>query len=741
MSKASSQYLVERLVASCDNDVTTAAHKMRVSVATIARWRTGQSRPQPTLERRLMSLTHDTHPDHDDLFSRNLLTASDVRLNRIEAHVLDALSEIREVFHSHSHFSSQQDCLDFIASIFFAHISSIESGGSGISADIVSGFSNAAEALSVFVQKAYDENLSDDQKKSLDERFRTVNLTDNDYAFAETIISKIEKTRDAIREAHSRGRDDILNAIFSRFICGSFVDEKEMGQYLTPPEVVDLMTRYGLSCLSTEMRNALTNPNALSSSGIILDPSCGVGSFLGSAVHILSDRARTLFDAEGFEKWKNQLLSDHIVGFEKSMRMAHLAITNLFLFGAGTARVHRVNSLIKSDLTTSSIDGQCWLILTNPPFGAEFSGDEILNYKITRNGAKNYFSADSEILFIERYIDWLAPGGVLVSVVPDNLLTGQGIYAQAREYIRNHCQIMSIVSLPSVTFAAAGTSTKTSILTIRKMATASNQTSKTYFGVCSAVGFDVVTRGGYRRRRPLPDNDLSTIASDLSGGSPPELGRWGTLTTEDRRWDAIYHAHPSLTDGIGTEDGESSSPLVKDVANLVDERNSPKRLFKKTFPYIEISDIDPKTGWVHSKSLPVEKAPSRARKVVRAGDVLVSTVRPERGAVGVVPQHLDGAICSTGIGVLRPFQINAHLLRRLLISKFVISQMERHNVGIAYPAISEQDLLSFGLPIPWAQMEKLAELGELVEEALNRASASLTKLDEELNEIGPELSR
>ncbi len=60
------------------------------------------------------------------------------------------------------------------------------------------------------------------------------------------------------------------------------------------------------------------------------------------------------------------------------------------------------------------------------------------------------------------------------------------------------------------------------------------------------------------------------------------------------------------------------------------------------------------TNMITAKSIPCDEAPSRARKLVAAGDVLISTVRPERKAIGVVPADLDGAVCSTGIAVLRP---------------------------------------------------------------------------------------
>ena len=72
------------------------------------------------------------------------------------------------------------------------------------------------------------------------------------------------------------------------------------------------------------------------------------------------------------------------------------------------------------------------------------------------------------------------------------------------------------------------------------------------------------------------------------------------------------------------------------------------------FTYVDISSIDRETKRiVDPKALSVAKAPSRARQVLKTGDVLVSMTRPNLNAVAIVPPDLDGAIGSTGFHVLR----------------------------------------------------------------------------------------
>lgn len=135
------------------------------------------------------------------------------------------------------------------------------------------------------------------------------------------------------------------------------------------------------------------------------------------------------------------------------------------------------------------------------------------------------------------------------------------------------------------------------------------------------------------------------------------------------------------------------------MADLVSDRADPRRGVSDTFDYIEISDVDPTNLIVASKQMLSRDAPSRARRSVKAGDVLVSTVRPDRRTIGVVPEWLDGAVCTTGFAVLRSKAVHPLVLAALLRNEFVTRQLMRNNIGIAYPAIEASCLLDVILPI------------------------------------------
>jgi hypothetical protein len=148
-----------------------------------------------------------------------------------------------------------------------------------------------------------------------------------------------------------------------------------------------------------------------------------------------------------------------------------------------------------------------------------------------------------------------------------------------------------------------------------------------------------------------------------------------------------------------------------------------------SFPYIDIGSIDIRTGAIHATELQAEDAPSRARSVVSAGDILLSSVRPERGAVGRVPASLDGAIASSGFFVLRPIdktRDTADALYLFLLTDQYRSQAVRRSSSSMYPVINESELRTVLVPL-----DALQDATEAISD-LRSADASLARAAEEL---------
>ena len=95
------------------------------------------------------------------------------------------------------------------------------------------------------------------------------------------------------------------------------------------------------------------------------------------------------------------------------------------------------------------------------------------------------------------------------------------------------------------------------------------------------------------------------------------------------------------------------------------------------------------------------EAPGRARQVIRASDVLVSTVRPYLRATAMVPEELDGQIGSTGFCVLRSATGTGHgYLYALSRMSWFTEQLNSRARGASYPAVTDRDIWNLPVPLP-----------------------------------------
>jgi len=114
--------------------------------------------------------------------------------------------------------------------------------------------------------------------------------------------------------------------------------------------------------------------------------------------------------------------------------------------------------------------------------------------------------------------------------------------------------------------------------------------------------------------------------------------------------------------------------------------------------------------------LTLSQAPSRAKQLLRAGDVLVSMTRPNLNAVALVPEQLDGAIGSTGFHVLRSRWLRPEFLLRLVQSQRFVDEMSALVQGALYPAVRPKDIaaFTFAFETPAQQSRIAAKLEELL---------------------------
>jgi type I restriction enzyme S subunit len=122
------------------------------------------------------------------------------------------------------------------------------------------------------------------------------------------------------------------------------------------------------------------------------------------------------------------------------------------------------------------------------------------------------------------------------------------------------------------------------------------------------------------------------------------------------------------------------------------------------FTYIDVGSVDNSAGMITDKVqiLDSNEAPSRARKIVKEGTVIYSTVRPYLLNIAIVNQeYKPEPIASTAFAILHPYTgINKRYLYFYLRSPVFISFVEKLMKGVAYPAINDGDLFSGFIPLP-----------------------------------------
>lgn len=297
---------------------------------------------------------------------------------------------------------------------------------------------------------------------------------------------------------------DVIGEAFESFLGPTLRGEE--GQFFTPRNVVKLACE-------------IINPR---SGELVVDPACGTGGFLTEVIR---------------KKPANQK-NVRVCGIEKDKFLAQVASTQIRLLQKDTdSRVFCANSLSPFHAWPSSLvervqPGAVDVVITNPPFGSKISvGYEVVRHyhlgKVWRRSRNSTDWAETQsfakdrppqILFIERCLELLKPGGRLGIVVPDGIL-GNVNLGYVREYIRANAEIVAIVDCPLETFLPS-TSTKTSLVFLRKKHLGSKQ-DMIFMAVAEKCGHN-------RRGKPLVNQD----------GAPDD--DFPIIAKEFRRWSAEY---------------------------------------------------------------------------------------------------------------------------------------------------------------------------------------------------------
>ena len=194
------------------------------------------------------------------------------------------------------------------------------------------------------------------------------------------------------------------------------------GEFYTPRAVTEIMTE-------------IINPRLGEK---VLDPACGTGGFLTSAIENIRKQ-----DVHSVEDLKT--LEETIRGQELKPLPFMLCVTNLILHDIEIPNIINGDSLNR-EYTSIVEKDRVDVILANPPFGASVSDGVETNYPA------QFRTTESADLFLLLMIRYLRDGGRAAIVLPDGSLTGDGVKQRIRQEFLEQCNVHTIVRLPNSVF-------------------------------------------------------------------------------------------------------------------------------------------------------------------------------------------------------------------------------------------------------------------------------------------------
>jgi type I restriction enzyme M protein len=172
---------------------------------------------------------------------------------------------------------------------------------------------------------------------------------------------------------------------------------------------------------------------------LLLDPACGTGGFLTSALRHMRDRyVKTLED--------EQTMQDALRACEKKQLPHMLCVTNMLLHGIENPSFVRHDNTLARPYISYGASDRVDIVITNPPFGGREEDG------IESNFPKHLQTRETADLFLALIMRILKPKGRAAVVLPDGSLFGEGVKTRLKEQLMEECNLHTIVRLPNSVF-------------------------------------------------------------------------------------------------------------------------------------------------------------------------------------------------------------------------------------------------------------------------------------------------
>ena len=183
-----------------------------------------------------------------------------------------------------------------------------------------------------------------------------------------------------------------------------------------------------------------------------------------------------------------------------------------------------------------------------------------------------------------------------------------------------------------------------------------------------------------------------------------------------------------------------------EVCEINKESEDPKNIFKDKFVYVDISSVESKTGKVDlSNILSIKDYPSRARRIFKKGDILLSSVRPNLQSFAFIDFDVENYIASTGFMVLssNKEKIQPQYLYSILFSDTLMKQMVSKMQRGQYPSINKNDTEGLKLPLPPLEIQnkivqRIVEERKVIEGNKKLIEIYTKKIQDRINKVWSE---
>lgn len=472
--------------------------------------------------------------------------------------------------------------------------------------------------------------------------------------------------------------EDLGNAF--EYLLSIMGSQGDAGQFRTPRHIIDMMV---------EIIDPKKNET-------ILDPACGTAGFLISAYrHILAQNkdedGKSTLTADDRKR-----LTENFAGYDISPDMVRLSRVNMYLHHFTKPKISEYDTLTSEEKWDDCYD----VILANPPFMTPKGG--IMPHNHYRVKAKR-----SEVLFVDYIAEHLNPTGRSAIIVPEGIVfQSANAYKELRKYLVDDGLLYAVISLPAGVFNPYS-GVKTSILLI----------DKSFARLKDEILFVKLNNDGF---------DLGAQRREIEGSEIPEIIRiiqkyHSNIEAQTSDEEIIHHPLVIIAnkEKIAEQDyilvGErykidkplaTTYPVVplSDICEINAENKNPALAFgDDEFIYIDISSVENGTGKIDfSNKIKGSDAPSRAKRAVKKGDILFSTVRPNLKAYGYVEREdCDCCIASTGFAVISAkTMVLSKYVYYMFYSEPVQTQLASMMGKGAYPSVNQKDVSQIQIPLP-----------------------------------------